>query len=374
MIRRTPRPSPSDANERQLRRLGRQADSLAQLYNEREDLTAVQRRAIGETLDRTVAQMEELTQRMAEGDSRMVRVRVQVAPMVDERDVAAMGNALRQAEASQFPVLRGWIGWVISGTARESRIDNGELIIHYLTHPEILSVEPSSPAERAGLTPGDTLVAYDGRDVRDRDISLSKLLRPNARIMVRIRRDGRTRNVPVTIADVPSRIRLRTEANYEMAAPRALAARPEPPTFPRSPLPPATAFAPRMAPMVPTIGTPLPAASVLPPQAPTPAIILGYGFNSVAGAQLAPLTDGLARSIGVPRGVLVIGAGVGSPAYLSGLRDGDVIVRVGGVPVRTVAELRELVQTAVDNGESRVELDCVREKKSRRVTLRWNDR
>lgn len=370
-VRPTPRAAQSDANERQLRRLSRQADSLAQLYNEREDLTAAQRRTVGETLDRTVAQMEELTQRMAETDSRLMRVRVQVAPMVDERDVAAMSNALRHAESSQFPVLRGWIGWVISGTARESRIDNGELIIHYLTHPEILSVEPSSPAEHAGLTPGDTLVAYDGRDVRDRDISLNKLLRPNARIMVRIRRDGRTRNIPVTVADVPSRIRLRSEANFELAAPGMMARRPEAPRFPRAPLAPSAALAPREAPL-PPVAMLAPAATVLPPLPPTPGMILGYGFNSVAGAQLAALTDGLARTIGVPRGVLVVGAGMSSPAYLSGLRDGDVVVRAGGVSVRTVAELREQVQMAVDNGERRVELDCVRERKPLKVTLRWD--
>jgi hypothetical protein len=42
--------------------------------------------------------------------------------------------------------------------------------------------------------------------------------------------------------------------------------------------------------------------------------------------------------------------------------------------VRTVAELREQVQAAVDNGESRVELDFVRERRARKLTLRWNDR
>jgi C-terminal processing protease CtpA/Prc len=372
VTRRAPRADAADANDRQLRRLGRQADSLAQLYNETEDLTAVQRRAVGEALDRTVAQIEELTQRMADADSRMVRVRVQVAPMMDERNATAMSNALRQA-ASQFPAPRGWIGWVLSGTAREPRIDNGELIVHYLTHPEILSVEPSSPAEQAGLTPGDTLVALGGRNVRDRDISLTKVLHPNARILVRIRRDGRTKDVPVTIADVPSRIRLRTESNYEMAPPRAMVAVREP-SFPRTPMPPMPALAPRAVSAAPSM-PPFPASGVLAPQPPTPAaIILSYGFNTVAGAQLAPLTEGLSRSIGVPRGVLVITAGVGSPAYQSGLRDGDVVVRVGAVPVRTVAELREQVQAAVDNGESRVELDCVRERKPRKVTLRWNDR
>jgi C-terminal processing protease CtpA/Prc len=369
VTRRAPRAEPAEANQRQLQRLGRQADSLAQLYNESDDLTAVQRRAVGEALDRTVAQLAELTQRMADADSRMVHVRVQVAPMMDERNATAMSNALRQA-ASQFPAPRGWIGWVLSGTAREPRIDNGELIVHYLTHPEILSVEPSSPAEQAGLTPGDTLVALGGRNVRDRDISLTKVLHPNARILVRIRRDGRTKDVPVTIADVPSRIRLRSESNYEMA-PRAMLA-PREPSFPRTPMPPMPALAPRAAPAM-SNASPFSAAEVLPPQAPTPAVILSYGFNSVAGAQLAPLTEGLARSIGVPRGVLVITAGVGSPAYQSGLRDGDVVVRVGAVPVRTVAELREQVQAAVDDGEGHVELDCVRERKARKVTLRWRD-
>jgi hypothetical protein len=374
VARRAPRAESPDPNERQLRLLSREADSLAQLYNESEDLTAAQRRAVGETLDRTVARIDELNRRMAEADLRRVRVRVQVAPMMDERNATAMRNALRQAEASQFPVLRGWIGTLTSGTAREPRIENGELIIHYLTHPEILSVEPNSPAEQAGLTPGDTLLAYDGRDVRDRDISVTRLLRPNARLIVRIRRDGRTKDVPVTIADVPSRIRLRSETNLVLTAPRVVAAGGEAPPFPRSPVPP-TALAPRLAPPAPMgMFRPTPAQAMLPPQAPTPGMILSFGFNSVAGAQLAPLTEGLARSIGVSRGVLVIGAGVGSPAYDSGLRDGDVIVRVGGVPVRTVAELREQVQMAVDNGENRVELDCVREKKPRKVTLRWNDR
>lgn len=361
-MRRTPRAEAADSNERQLHRLERKADSLAQLYNEGEELSAVRRRAVGEELDRTVAQVEELARRMSESESRLVRVRVQVAPMMDERNATAMSNTLRQAQTSQLAMPRGWLGIVVSGTAREPRIDNGELIIRYLTHPVIVSVEPSSPAEKAGLTPSDTLVAYDGRDVRDRDISLTRLLRPNSRVLVRIRRDGKTRDVPVTIDDVPSRIRLRSEENFELRAPRAAPALPETMAFPRAPVP-----AHSMAPMM--VMPPMPP---LPAQAPTPAMIFSFGLSSVAGAQLAALTDGLARTVGVERGVLVTNAAVGSPAYTSGLRDGDVIVRVAGEPVRTVAELREQVQAAVYNGESSVALDCVREKKPRKIVLRWN--
>ena len=359
IVRRAPRAASDDSSDRQLRRLERRADSLAQLYTENGDLNAGARRGIGDALDRTVQQIEVIARRMSDRGRALMRVQVQVAPMMDERDAMAMSDALRQVHTSQFAMPRGWLGIVVSGTAREPRIDNGELIIRYLTHPEIVSVEPSSPAEQAGLIPSDTLVAYDGRDVADRDISLTRLLRPNARVLVRIRRDGRTKEVPVTIADVPSRFRLRTEANFELRAPRGLM---DPPAFPRNVAP-----TPAMAPMPPA-----PTLLGMSPLGPTQAMIAGYGMNTVAGAQLAALTDGLARTVGVQRGVLVTQSAVGSPAFRSGLSDGDVIVRVSGEPVRTVADVRELVQTAVDNGERSVVLDCVRARKPHRVVLRWS--
>lgn len=360
---------------RQLRRLERRADSLAQLYSDADELSAAQRRAVGEELDRTVGQIDVLLRGMGRAGSLVERVRVQLPPMIDERSATAMSNALRQGHPSRVAMPRGWLGIVVSGAAREPRVENGELIIRYLTSPVIVSVEPSSPAERAGLVPSDTLLAYDGRDVVDRDISLTRLLRPNARVLVRIRRDGRTKDVPVTIADVPSRIRLRSEVNFEMRTPR-IAGMPDELPFPRPPVP-ATALAPRVAPSpMGVMGTapavpPVPAVPTAAPQAPTPATIFGYGLNSVAGAQLAALTDGLARTVGVERGVLVTYVPVGSPAFGSGLRDGDVIVRVGGEPVRTVPEVRERVQLAVEQGESSVAVDIVRERSARRLTLRW---
>jgi S1-C subfamily serine protease len=110
----------------------------------------------------------------------------------------------------------------------------------------------------------------------------------------------------------------------------------------------------------------------LPALAPTPAVILGYGYNSLAGAQLAVVTAGLARAIGVREGVLVTLAPPGSLAYQSGLREGDVIVKVEGAPVRTIAELRERVQAAFENGDSAVDLEYLREKRARKAVLRWS--
>jgi serine protease Do len=280
-----------------------------------------------------------------------------------------MGRASAQAGGVRGAMPRGWLGIVVSGTALEPRIENGELLIRYLTHPEVVSVEPSSPAERAGITPLDTLIAYDGRDVRENEISITRLLRPNAKVLVRIRRNGRTRDVPVTIDDVPSRISLRAEMNAETMVPRAEGAFADAGAFPRAAPPPPRYVPPPMR--VPAMA-PAPPMAPLPVLAPTPAVILGYGYNGLAGAQLAVVTAGLARAIGVRQGVLVTLAPPGSLAYQSGLREGDVIVKAEGAPVRTIAELRERVQAAFENGDSAVDLEYLREKRARKAVLRWN--
>jgi serine protease Do len=110
----------------------------------------------------------------------------------------------------------------------------------------------------------------------------------------------------------------------------------------------------------------------MPSQPPTPAIIFGYGYNSVAGAQLATVTEGLARTIGVGEGVLVMQSPPGSLAYQAGLRDGDVIVRANDAPIRTVAQLRELVQAASENGDRSVALEYLRERRRHTAVLRWS--
>jgi membrane-associated protease RseP (regulator of RpoE activity) len=369
IVRRTPRAAGAGEEERQLRRLERQADSLTVLYNERADLGETQRLVVGRQLDRTVAEIELLEQRIAEANLQPMRVRVQMVPMVDERAATAMSGALRQARPSELAMPRGWLGIVVSGTAREPRIDNGELIIRYLTYPEIVSVEPASPAEKAGLIQSDTLVAYDGRDVRDQDISLTRLLQPNKRVLVKIRRDGRTRDVPVTIADVPSRIRLRTETTMIPREPGVPGGPTAPIEFPRGvaprPAPPSRVF---FAPTLPA----MPRASFSGPASGMTGMIYTAGSAGVAGAELVAVTEGLARVVGVERGVLVTRAPVGSLAHESGLRDGDVIVRVGGEPVSTVMAVRDQVKIAVVNGESSVDVECIRARKPMKLKLRWS--
>lgn len=342
-------PRPPVAEEREMRALIQRADSLARLYNESDELGVSERRGVGVLLDGTVRRIQELSERLS-------MRRVGIAPMAAAGAAAGMANTLSPAPA----MPRGWLGVVVQGPAREPWVSRGELFIRYLAHPEIVSVEPSSPAERAGLVPSDTLVAYDGHDVRDSDISLTRLLQPNAKVLVRIRRDGRTRNVPVTIADVPQRIRVGGEVMLAMPVSPALG--------PRSPFResvPSMMGQVRMAP-------PAPVAPMgpLPPMPP----VLDFAYDAIAGAKLAPLTEGLARTVGVRRGLLVTSAPVSSPAYTAGLRDGDVIVSAAGRELRTVGQLREMVALVDAEGERSIRLEVVSAAKAgKKVTLRWDD-
>jgi len=360
-------PRAEGGSSQQLRALQQRADSLARLYNDADELSLAQRQRVGEQLDRTVEQIELLTARMAESgsDGSDGTARVWLAPTAGSRSQTFMRRALAESKGVR---PRGWIGVDISGPAREPRVENGDLIVRYLAHPSIVSVEPNSPAERAGLAPRDTLIAYDGYDLRDSDVPITKLLRPNKRVLVRIRRDGRTLDVPVTIADVPSRIAIRQEMSVDYV-PRQV---PLPAVaFPRAPLPPPTSSPRAMTARAPDApDTPMP-PTIVTSVAP---VAYGFGFNGVsgvAGAQLVAVTEGLGRMLGVKRGVLVTNAPVGTPAYQSGLRDGDVITAAAGRDLRTVSELRECVADAVNNGERSVSLELVRERKTRKGTLRW---
>jgi serine protease Do len=86
---------------------------------------------------------------------------------------------------------------------------------------------------------------------------------------------------------------------------------------------------------------------------------------------MVPLSEGLRRLTGVQSGVFITNAPASSPAAESGLRDGDVIMKVDGSPVRSVPEVRALIARAGDNGERSVTVEYVREKRARTTTLRW---
>jgi len=365
-VRRTVRVTVSDSSERQLRRMARTIDSLVRAF-EAGDLSAAERFRIGRTIDELTSQFN--VQRMQlDGPSTAVKID---GPYIARAPLPPGGpnswtDVTRSFSTSTTPAMaRGWIGIVVSGAPREMHTEGNELMMRFLSYPEVVSVDPSSPAQRAGLAPGDTLLAYDGQDVRGADISMTKLLRPNAKITVRVRRDGRVRELPVLVAEAPSRIMMRRGEEIRGAgqswvfttppdAPNPVLA-PAAPAVPRTPLPTLPpAFAARPAPVI----MPLPRPFEFSP-------------SGVAGAQLVTISDGLKRSLGLQSGVLVTMVPVGTPADVSGLKEGDVIIRVERQPVQSVVQVWEIVTRAAEDGARDVDLDLIRAKQARAIKLRW---
>jgi serine protease Do len=355
----------SDSTDQALRRLQRTVDSLVRRFDD-EGLSAAERFRVGRAIEQRYAELRAQRMRAEAHDSRMGVDGPWISRTPEPGFFGREGPGVAAMLSPPIPpqaMARGWMGMVVSGAPREIHVERNELKMRFLSYPEILSVDPSSPAQRAGLAPGDTLLAYDGRDVRGTEISMTKLLRPDARVMVRVRRDGRVRELPVVVAEAPQRIRLRRDEEIRDAREPWIAGMP-----PDGPFPGVPAAAP-----APRIYTPRPARPATAPTLATTALAPVFDFapSGVAGAQLVTVSEGLKRSLGVQWGVLVATVPVGAPAYESGLQEGDVIVKVETQPVRTVLDVRQLVARAESEGERSVALEVIRGKLRRSVTLRW---
>jgi membrane-associated protease RseP (regulator of RpoE activity) len=230
----------------------------------------------------------------------------------------------------------GWIG--INAEAPHERIvRNDSAYIRYFVYPEVVSVEPNSPAERGGISRGDHLVAYDGADLRDHEINLTKLLQPSRRITVKVLRDGEERDFPIVVTRPPERW---------LGAPLALLDSMPRKTFMRTPMARGGGAG---------------------------QVVLFGRMDSesapLAGASLVEIRgEAFGHIFGVSSGVLVTQVFT-DPARSSGLKGGDVILRADGQEVTAVAQLRRIV--AAHNGDRVVELEIVRQKRTRTLTLRW---
>lgn len=358
--RRTPRASTSDSSDVRLRRLESSIDSMVRVFRE-DELGPEQRFKLRQQIDARFAEFVALRASAARAAQGSMFIR----PAPDFAFETRFGDPSTVMPRIAQGMVPGWIGIVVGLAPTEMRVEGNELFMRYLLYPEITSVDPSSPAQRAGLARGDTLVAYNGRDVRREEISMTRLIVPKATVKVRVRRDGKVRELPVVVAEVPERVRKRRED--ELLASRS-------PWFSDTPMPPmpmervprpSIASTPRAV----SIGPAPRAFPSTPVIAPLPPV---FTISGVAGAQLAGVSSAMQRSLGLPAGVLVTQVPVGSPAGESGLEEGDVILRVGGQTVTTVRELRELVKRAADDGEHSVTLEVRRGKAPRTLSLRWN--
>lgn len=120
------------------------------------------------------------------------------------RRARAYAQASAAAGAAARPAVRGYLGVRLSEVSETRATPDGRLV-RYCAYPVVVSVEPASPAERAGLDAGDTLIAYGARDlVRDGAVALDRLLVPGAPLRVRLRRGGRTVTRVITVGERPA--------------------------------------------------------------------------------------------------------------------------------------------------------------------------
>lgn len=267
----------------------------------------------------------------------------------------------------------------------------------------VASLEPGSPAEAAGIAPGDRLLAVAGRDARERFPDLKGVLEPGRRVAVRVEREGREREFSMTVAQRPQRfdagcpqferalqplrmggvarvwVQDSTDAqgNRRMyvLSPSVAPTPPTPPTaaVPRTaptPTPPAPAVRGNVA-VVPT--PPTPAAA---PAAPSVFVFGstsgGSSFSYFAGAQFRQLDDDWRSVLGIrsgTEGVLVNEVAPGSAAAQSGLKVGDVVTMVGNTPATSPLVVSRLL--GLTEG-SQATLRVVRSRETRTVTLRWS--
>ncbi|MDB4877021.1 MAG: hypothetical protein JWM41_3467 [Gemmatimonadetes bacterium] len=259
-------------------------------------------------------------------------------------------NAGRGGAVAALP--RGWIGITPQGPKSEMISPDGDFI-QYLTYPSIIAVDPESPAQRAGIAPGDLLIAYDGLDVRGHEFNLTQLLVPDRKLSVTVRRgDGETKDYAVTVVKAPERVFMRRFEPGAMAEHMAVER------------------------VRTNAGDDAPARMQMPIVAASRGMggmrfpnRMFFSANGALGAIMTTVTPELAKSLKLETGVLVADVSDDTPASRSGLRAGDLIVGAVGQPVTSLKALQELI--ALRLADQSIALRVIREKKARAITVSW---
>lgn len=314
----------------------------------RDSIVRVTSQQIAE-LGRDIArvQMEaDRAQLRAVAEGTRAQLRVQIASARAIADVART-LARQQRVMITRTLPRGYLGVTLSGE-QNTELRDGKVFTMFLSPSVIESVEPGSPAANGGLEAGDTIIAF-GRLPVPGAVPLADVMTPGERVPFKIHREGRERTMTVVIG---------TRQLYSFMN--------EWPTSPRSPRSPQAPLAP-MAPMTPAA-----------PHAPLLSLRGVDGGSSwsptdfsIAGAVMTTITDELEELTGVDEGILVLRVAPGTPAASSGLRGGDVIIRVNDEECSGVRDLQVAVQRASSRGARRVLLVVSRKQKEQTLTLQW---
>jgi serine protease Do len=266
-------------------------------------------------------------------------------------------------------VPQGTLGFTTDGVNRPLYAPSG-LYLQYFEYPTVVAIEPNSAAFKAGMRAGDLLLAYNGLDVRANAINMSRLLTPGREITVTLRRGGDVRDLVMTVDKAPASLIAERQEDAVRMMPTPLEAEERRAVEQR-----ANAVAARAT--TPTGDRAAQAAAiykVMPREAITS---MNPAFVGVLGAAMADLDPDLAiavRGAKGKHGVLVTKVPVGSFADRTGLRSGDVILRVGSAEVATVAQFRLRIAMAEQSDQEKVTFTILREGKTHELTYLTRDR
>jgi len=214
-------------------------------------------------------------------------------------------RAVVDAEGSGGKLVRPWLG--VTGEALSAEIAES-LGFEKPGGVVVKELFPGGPADKAGLKPGDVLLAINGRDVQDPQGMAFRLatLPIGDAAKVTVVRKGEQLELPVQLVPAP-----------------------------RQPEPDETWL---------------------------------DGEQPLKGAQVANLSPALGEELSVSgwRGVVIVALKRGSFARNLGLRPGDIVARVNGTAVENVQQLRQLVATEQDEWQLSIERDG----KTKTVTVR----
>jgi membrane-associated protease RseP (regulator of RpoE activity) len=274
---------------------------------------------------------------------------------------AGLASAIRLQCARNDMQPEGYMGLNFEGI-EQRRYGDGPVLYHFGNNTAIVSVDPGSPAERAGLLVSDEVVAINGNDAR-KPIALGTLLKPGMRVSVKVSREGKMHDMTVNVGKRPDDVTTPCHEVDDLIGTHRTA--------------PQTIYMKR--------ATELPQKSVsrevvVSGQGSEPGMF-GRGGQTftfvspfptpgaslIAGASFLTLDADWRETLGVDRGLLVTMVSRGSPAQEAGLKKGDVIVNAGETVIARPVELWRIVNEAGSKG---ITLKIIRAGKPGIVMLR----
>lgn len=351
--------------EQQVERLTRRAEEVRQrqlvtfrmLQEEQERVRLVSDEA---ERQRSVALTNGLQARLSQTTAELVSVRQQL-----------------EQTCRRAPRAQGWVGIALNSPVQIDELGNGRVIYRF-REPVIESVDPGSPADKAGIRSGDVLVAIDGRDVTIAGVPVQALV-PDTRVPFVVRRSaGQHITVQVLVEPRPEALD-RTPCPW-MDANIAQVLQPTPADyfvyadslFVRAVAPSARASAIRVWPSRPDSSRPAVASSgfgsVNRVYASPLVAQFASGTSTVAGIQVYALNDQLGKAFGTSNGLLVLEVAPGLPGQQAGIRGGDVLLSADGEELRNGRSLARAIERAMSR---EVKLVVLRDKERETIVLRW---